>query len=158
VNADLSVAPEIARLAAPLALWPASPPRLPGSATTGQLATALSRLAASPQQWWDLVRFNPDRLARIAVPGPIDAWLLVIPPGQVAECHCQLATQVAGDAAEGAGDAAGAAGVPGLPRAGGPGMRRLRPGRVVVHAGGAGHVIRAVGPGYSVTLHAGPRR
>jgi hypothetical protein len=145
VNADLSVAPEIAQLAAPLALVP-SPQRPapalhapPARLTTGQLAAELTRLAAAPQRWWDLVRFNPDRPARIAVPAPFEAWLQVIPPGQAAECRCELATQIAGDATE---ESAGAA------------ARPLRPGRVRVHAPGSRHVIRSAGHGYSVTLHA----
>jgi hypothetical protein len=163
VNADLSVAPEIAQLATPVALVPSSQrhgPTASARLTTGQLAAELSRLAAAPQRWWDLVRFNPDRPARIAVPASFEAWLLVIPPGQVAECRCELATQVAGDAIEepasgtaesqAAGNAAGAA------RAGSraPAARRLRQGRVLVHAPGSQHAIRGAGHGYSVTLHA----
>lgn len=135
MNADLSVAPEIAQLAAPLALVPA--PQCPerASLTDGQLAAALSQLAAAPQRWWDLVRFDPDGAARIGVPAPFEAWLLVIPPGQSAECGCQLATLVAGEATENG--------------------RPLRPGRVLVHAPGGRHLIRGAGHGYAVTLHAG---
>ena len=138
MNADLSVAPEIAQLAAPLALIPAPlghPPPAPAAATTGQLATALSRLAATPQRWWDLVRFDPDCPARIQVPALFEAWLLVIPPGQEAKCGCQLATLLAGEASEG--------------------TRVLRPGRVRVNGAGVHHLIRAAGHGYSVSLHAG---
>lgn len=177
MNADLSVAPEIAQLAAPLVLVAPSQrhsrtasPRL----TTGQLATELSRLAAAPQRWWDLVRFDPDQPARISVPAPIEAWLLVIPPGQAAECRCQLATQIAGDpvevsgsgaepAAAPAGTAAGTRGAAGAPRSAGaaraaeraPKARPLRQGRVLVHAPGGQHVVRSASHGYSVTLHAG---
>jgi hypothetical protein len=134
VNADLSVAPEIAQLAVPLAKLPATPgPAWWRGATTGQLATGLSRLAATPQRWWDLVRFNPDRPARIAVPAPFEAWLLVIPPGQGAPCDCELATQLAGEALEG--------------------TARLRPGRVRVHGLSAHHHIRSLGHGYSLSLH-----
>ena len=138
MNADLSVAPEIAQLAAPLAVIPAPPgpaAPAPAAATTGQLATALSRLAAAPERWWDLVRFDPDRPARIPVPASFEAWLLVIPPGQEAKCDCQLATLVAGEASEG--------------------TRALLPGRVRVNGGGAHHRVRAAGHGYSVSLHAG---
>jgi hypothetical protein len=150
VNADLSVAPEIAQLAAPLALVPSSPRHAHTPAarmTTGQLAAELSRLAAAPQRWWDLVRFNPDRPARIAVPAPFEAWLLVIPPGQAAECRCELGTQIAGDATEEPASAPAGA------RA--PAARPLRRGRVLVHAPGSQHAIRGAGHGYSVTLHAG---
>ncbi len=155
VNVDLSVAPEIAQLAAPLALAPSSQrhAHTPSARlTAGQLAAELSRLAAAPQRWWDLVRFNPDRPALIAVPAPFEAWLLVIPPGQAAECRCELATQIAGDATEEpASAAAGAA------RAGAraPAARQLRQGRVLVHAPDSQHTIRGAGHGYSVTLHAG---
>jgi hypothetical protein len=168
VNADLSVAPEIAQLAAPLTLVPPSQRPVPARLTTGQLATALSRLAAAPQHWWDLVRFDPDGPARIPVPAPFEAWLLVIPPGQAAECRCQLATQIAGDAVEdagyaaaqgnaAAGSAAGAAGSPAAVRAGAGAAtaRPLRQGHVLVHAPGSAHVIRSAGHGYAVTLHAG---
>jgi hypothetical protein len=151
VNADLSVAPEIAQLAAPLTLVPPSQRPVPARLTTGQLATALSRLAAAPQRWCDLVRFDPDGPARIPVPAPFEAWLLVIPPGQVAGCRCQLATQIAGDAVEDAGYAAQAASA----GAGAATTRPLRQGRVLVHAPGSAHVIRSAGHGYSVTLHAG---
>jgi len=155
VNADLSVAPEIAQLATPVA---APPPGDGGpshdplgldplghdplghgrhQATTGQLATGLSLLAAAPQRWWDLVRFNPDSPARIAVPAPFAAWLLVLPPGQEAKCDCELATLVAGEAS--AGDS------------------RLRQGRVRVHGAPGEHLHASAGHGYCVTLHAAAR-
>ena len=149
MNADLSVAPEIAQLAAPLALvdppWghgpPAHGPRGRGplgrggrQATTGQLATGLSMLAAAPQRWWDLVRFSPDGPARIAVPAPFEAWLLVLPPGQEAKCDCELATLVAGEAASGGA--------------------RLRQGRVRVNGAPGEHLHASAGHGYSVTMHA----
>lgn len=161
MNADLSVAPEIAQLAAPLALVPSAPRRAPAPhaaparLTTGQLAAELSRLAAAPERWWDRVQFNPERPARIPVPVSFEAWLLVIPPGQAAECRCELGTAVAGDAVE----VAGSAGQPASAAAGTGGRagaaRQLRQGRVVVHAPGNQHVIRSAGHGYSVTLHAG---
>ncbi|HEY6792193.1 MAG TPA: hypothetical protein VI365_33250 [Trebonia sp.] len=153
MNADLSVAPEIAQLAAPLVApaqghgSPAHGPLGHGplghgplghgrpAATTGQLATGLSMLAAAPQRWWDLVRFNPDGPARIAVPAPFEAWLLVLPPGQEAKCDCELATLVAGEAAsEGS---------------------RLHQGRVRVHGAPGEHLHASTGHGYCVTLHAG---
>jgi hypothetical protein len=150
VNADLSVAPEIAQLAAPLPTVASLQREVPASITTGQLATALLRLSAAPQRWWDLVRFNPDRPARITVPAPFEAWLLVIPPGQAAGCRCELATAVAGQATEDAWNAAGELSA-----------RRLRQGRVLVHAPrsghslAGGHSVRSAGHGYSVSLHAG---
>jgi hypothetical protein len=136
VNADLSVAPEIAQLAMPLMHVPSPASRAPRrDATIGQLATGLARLAVTPQRWWDLVRFNPDGPGRIAVPAPFEAWLLVIPPGDTVTCSCELATLVAGEAA--------------------CGTARLSQGRVRVHGSAADHVHASVGHGYSVSLHAG---
>ena len=132
MNADLSVAPEIAQLAAPFAPLPpsrkSSAPR-----TDGRQAGQLSELAAAPQRWWDLVRFDPAAPLRVPVPGTAGAWLVVLPPGAVTDCDCGYATLLAGEATE-----AG---------------RPLRPGRVRVHGGGGGHRLRGAGHGYSVSLH-----
>ncbi|MGA9835304.1 MAG: hypothetical protein WBQ71_29650, partial [Trebonia sp.] len=90
MNADLSVAPEIAQLAAPFVL----PPQSRESAaphTVGRKAGQLSELAAAPQRWWDLVRFDPDAPLRVPVPGTAGAWLLVLPPGAVTDCDCGYA-------------------------------------------------------------------
>ena len=146
MNADLSVAPEIAQLAAPLT---APRPRGGLPRTDGRLAADLADLAAAPERWWDLVRFDPAGPVRVPLPGTPGAWLLILPPGGAAACDCAQATALAGEAAEG---------------------RPLRPGRVLVHGSaqpGAGrpgspapHRVHAAGPGYSVTLHAtspGPR-
>jgi hypothetical protein len=114
VSADFSVAPEIAQLAtvpvlpAPLSLAPGRP----GPATAGRRAAELTRLAASPTRWWDLVRFDPAAVVRVDLPSS-GAWLLVIPPGAAASCDCGLATLLAGEAAEDG--------------------RPLRPGRVLLH-------------------------
>jgi hypothetical protein len=132
LNADLSVAPEIAQLAAPFVL----PPQSRDSAaphTVGRKAGQLSELAAAPQRWWDLVRFDPDAPLRVPVPGTAGAWLLVLPPGAVTDCDCGYATLLAGEAAE-----AG---------------RPLRAGRVRVHGGGGQHRMLGAGHGYSVSLH-----
>jgi hypothetical protein len=137
VNADLSVAPEIAQLAAPFITAVRSGA---ASRTEGRAAADLADLAAAPERWWDLVRFDPDGPLRIQVPGLPATWLLVLPPGAVAECDCRQATALAGEGAEIAEAA--------------PAGRPLRPGRVLVHGGPARHQLRAAGPGYSVTLHA----
>ena len=132
MNADLSVAPEIAQLAAPFVL----PPQSRESAaphTVGRKAGQLSELAAAPQRWWDLVRFDPDAPLRVPVPGTAGAWLLVLPPGAVTDCDCGYATLLAGEAAEAA--------------------RPLRAGRVRVHGDGAPHRLLGAGHGYSVSLH-----
>ena len=157
MNIDISVAPEIAQLELGGSRQPVPQPAAAGRpATVGALSRELTRLAATPQRWWDLVRFDPDRPVRITLPGGpgYEAWLLVMPPGAAGECHCDLATLIAGEAAEEAGEAGEAGG-----EAAGPGRRPaalLRPGRVLVHGSAArGHAVRSGGRGYSVTVHAG---
>jgi hypothetical protein len=144
VNADLSVAPEIAQLAvASAAVRPGAAPR-----TDGRLAGDLAELAATPEHWWDLVRFDPAGPVRVPVPGLAGSWLLVLPPGADVDCDCQQATALAGEAAEFAGGYS----------------RPLRSGRVRVHGAASQpgrpetHRLHAAGPGYSVTLHAGGPR
>ena len=138
MNADLSVAPEIAQLAAPIA---ALPPSRENAAprTDGRRAGQLSELAAAPQRWWDLVRFDHDGPVRIPLPDAPGTWLLVLPPGVAADCNCSQATALAGEAVESPGTGAQ--------------DRPLRPGRVRVHGTRAAHRVHAAGPGYSVTLH-----
>ena len=139
MNTDLSVAPEIALLAAPIVPAQTDAPR---PCTHGRLAGELADLAAAPQRWWDLVRFDQQGPLRIPVPGPPGAWLLVVPPGAAADCDCGQATALAGEAVETSGP--GAAGT----------ARPLRPGRVLVHGTRAPHRLLSAGHGYSVTLHA----
>jgi hypothetical protein len=135
VNTDLSVAPEIAQLADAFA--PAAATAL--RRTDGRIASGLSALAATPQRWWDLVRFDSEGPVRVPVPDAPGSWLLVLPPGASAGCDCRQATALAGDAVEAPGDGAPA--------------RPLRVGRVRVHGTRAPHRLSALGPGYSVTLH-----
>ncbi len=137
MNADLSVAPEIAQLA--VALIPVARDHA-GHRTVGAIAADLAELAAGPQRWWDLVRFDAERPLRIGVPGAPGTWLLVLPPGTVVDCDCRQATALAGEAAETSG-------------AGGP-ARPLRPGRVRVHGAGSPHRLHGADHGYSVSLHA----
>ena len=143
LNTDLSVAPEIAQLADPFVpvQHAAAVPR-----TDGRIAGDLAELAATPQRWWDLVRFDPAGPVRIPVPGAPGTWLLVLPPAAAADCDCQQATALAGEAVETPGRRPGATA---------RGQRPLRPGRVRVHGTAAPHRLRAAGPGYSVTLHWG---
>jgi hypothetical protein len=138
LNTDLSVAPEIAQLA--MGFIPA-PPNAAVPRTDGRIAGDLADLAAVPQRWWDLVRFDQDRPLRIPVPGEPGAWLLVLPPGAAADCDCRQATALAGAAVETSG---------GEPADQG---RLLRPGRVRVHGTGSAHHLRSAGHGYSVSLH-----
>ena len=147
MNTDLSVAPELARLAAPLAdvRQPAAAPR-----TDGRIAGDLADLAATPQRWWDLVRFDERGPVRVPLPHAPGAWLLVIPPGVTAECDCRQVTALAGEAVELPGTLADEA------RALAE-RRPLRPGRIRLHAAPAPHRVRAAGPGYCVTLCFNPR-
>jgi hypothetical protein len=171
LNTDLSVAPELAQLADPFV-----PPQHVTAArrTEGRVAGALTELAATPQRWWDLVRFDPAGPVRIPVPGEPGAWLLVLPPGTAVDCDCQQATALAGEATEAPGDQApGAPPNQTQPNQTQPNQTQpnqtqpnqtqpnqtqpspLRPGRVRVHGAAGRHRLHAAGPGYSVTLHVG---
>jgi hypothetical protein len=162
LNTDLSVAPEIAQLADPFV-----PPQLVTVAprTAGRIAGTLTELAATPQRWWDLVRFDPDAPVRLQVPGVPGAWLLVLPPGVTVDCDCLQATALAGEATEAAvrpalgGTALGSPAIASTAPASATAQASpLRPGRVRVHGAGMPHRLRAAGPGYSVTLHMGDTR
>jgi len=144
----MSVAPEIAILAGTEAslLIPAQPIRAEAPRarpTLGTLARQLRLLAAAPERWWGLVRFDPDRSVRIQVEDRPEyrAWLVILPPAQAGQqsagqdCDCDVATVIAGEATDG-----------------GPGSTVLRPGSTRVH--GQRHRLRGHGAGYSITLHA----
>jgi hypothetical protein len=150
----MSVAPEIARLAETVLVVPAQPaappaPRPdrpeghPGSTLTlGTLARRLRSIAATPERWWGLVRFEPDRSVTITVEecAAYHAWLVVLPPGDTGQgCDCDVVTMIAGEATEGA-----------------PATAALRPGPVRVH--GEPHGLRGRGTGYSISLHARAHR
>jgi hypothetical protein len=144
LNADLSAAPEIARLAMPLgrAQYDTALP-----CTVGRLAGDLADLATTLERWWDLVRFDSRDPLRIPVPAAPGSWLLVAPPDTDTFCDCRYATLLAGDAVEIQAGEAGARG-----------SRPLTAGRVRVHGAGAGHRLRTAGLGFSVTLHTGGTR
>ena len=153
LTADMSVAPEIARLAEAVLLGPARPPAPPAERpheaghaaaqpTLGTLARHLRSIAATPERWWGLVRFEPDRSVQIMVEecAAYRAWLVILPPGDAGQvCDCDVATMIAGEAAEGT-----------------PGRPVLRPGPVRVH--GDRHGLRGQGAGYSISLHARAHR
>ena len=156
----MSVAPEIARLAEAVLLIPAQKPGTahdpgtahgPGTAnnqgaplnsgaplTLGALSRRLRMLAATPERWWGLVRFDRDRAVRISVEEhpSYDAWLVVLPPGDAGQdCDCDVVTIIAGEATEGSASSA-----------------VLRPGPLRVH--GQRHWLRGQSAGYSISLHA----
>jgi hypothetical protein len=154
LTADMSVAPEIARLAEAVLIFPAhsaapaaqQPDRPEGHAentlTLGSLACRLRSIAATPERWWGLVRFEPDRPVQVTVEecAAYRAWLVVLPPGDAGQsCDCDVATMIAGEAAEGTPDSA-----------------VLRPGPVRVH--GVRHGLCGRGTGYSISLHARAHR
>jgi hypothetical protein len=137
VTADMSVAPEIALLADAGWFPAAQPAGAPGDGllTLGTLARRLRMLAATPERWWGLVRFDPARSVRIEVEGQpgYGAWLMIMPPGDAGrDCDCDVATLIAGEATEGAAV--------------------LRPGPTRVH--GQRHWLCGHGAGYSISLHA----
>ncbi len=159
----MSVAPEIAILAGANPLIPARTARAetpgaraetPGTRPTlGTLARHLRLLAASPERWWGLVRFDPDHSALIQLEDRPEyrAWLVVLPPAHAGQqcagqqsagqdCDCDVATVIAGEATE-----AG-------PGSGDLGSAVLRPGSMRVH--GQRHRLRGHGAGYSISLHA----
>jgi hypothetical protein len=154
--ADMSAAPEIARLAETVLLvsprtaagpHPGGPedpgdPKGPDAAgarlTLGTLARQLRMIAAAPERWWGLVRFERDRPVRISVENhpSYHAWLVVLPPGDSGQpCDCDVVTMIAGEATEGTSSRA-----------------TLRPGPLRVH--GQRHWLRGQGTGYSISLHA----
>jgi hypothetical protein len=148
LTVDMSAAPEIARLAEAVTLLPAQAhiqPENKPQLTLGTLAGRLRMMAAAPERWWGLVRFDPDRPARITVDHDqsYDAWLMILPPGDAGQsCDCDAVTIIAGEATEGIGVAVGGA--------------PLRPGPIRVH--GQRHWLRGHGAGYTVSLHARARR
>ena len=157
----MSVAPEVARLAEALLFvreQPAAPqsssgrseaaggPDSPVAAATvptlGMLARRLRSIAATPERWWGLVRFEPDRPVKVAVEesASYQAWLVVLPPGDTGQrCDCDVVTMIAGEATEGT-----------------PSSEVLRPGMLRVH--GPRHGLRGRGAGYSISLHIRARR
>jgi hypothetical protein len=153
LTADMSVAPEIARLAETVLLVPARPPapsaerpheagHAAAQPTLGTLARQLRSIAATPERWWGLVRFEPGRSVQIMVEecAAYQAWLVVLPPGDAGQmCDCDVATMIAGEAIEGT-----------------PASAVLRPGPVRVHGGR--HGLRGRGTGYSISLHARAHR
>jgi len=161
--ADMSVAPEIARLAQAGPLFKPQPeapvggpdhrPDGPGPReqtgaiaplTLGALSRELRTIAATPERWWGLVRFERDRPVTVVVEecDSYRAWLVVLPPGDTGQgCDCEAVTMIAGEATEGTDPGDGAI---------------LRPGPVRVHGGR--HGLRGRGTGYSISLHARSHR
>jgi len=151
--ADMSVAPEIARLAEAIPVLLARPEVPVGGPdrreqtgataplTLGALSFELRTIAATPERWWGLVRFERDRPVTVVVEDceSYRAWLVVLPPGGFGRgCDCEAVTMIAGEATEGTDTGDGAI---------------LRPGPVRVHGGR--HGLRGRGTGYSISLRTG---
>ena len=113
--------------------------------TLGTLAGRLRSIAATPERWWGLVRFDPDRSVKIMIEESAShqAWLVVLPPGDAGHgCDCDVVTMIAGEATEGT-----------------PASGVLRPGPVRVHGQKhEQHGLHGRGTGYSITLHARTHR
>ena len=154
MNPDVSVAPEIAQLMAPLGLLNPNPhPAAVTRLSVGDLARQLKLITGAPERWWHLVRFDPGQPVVVDIPvdGPYRAWLTILPPAATASAtatdsatetgeRSDVITVVAGELTE-------------------PGTSPLTPGRVRVH--GAGQPHRASQPrravntsdGYTVSVH-----
>jgi hypothetical protein len=158
----MSVAPEIARLAEAALIVPAQPAastqrpphgrapetRAPETRapethlTLGALSGQLRMIAATPERWWGLVRFDRNRSVKIMLEEhpSFEAWLVVLPPGDIGQdCDCDVVTIIAGEATEGTAS-----------------NTVLRPGPLRVH--GQKHQLRGQGTGYSISLHARAHR
>lgn len=138
MNADMSVAPEIAILAERVTIQPAVGTR----PTIAMLAGELSALVAQPERWWGTVRFNPGRSEIIACEFPGFRIVTLAPDDPGIYCDCKLMTVVAGTVVEESVADGGAV------------TSTLRPGRIRVHGQGQVHQIRAGGDGFAVSLHA----
>jgi hypothetical protein len=150
VNPDVSVAPEIAQLMAPLGLLHPNPhPAAVTRLSVGDLARQLKLITGAPERWWHLVRFDPGQPVVVDIPvdGPYRAWLTILPPAATATASAtetgersDVITVVAGELTE-------------------PGTSPLTPGRVRVHGAGQRHRAsqprRAVNTsdGYTVSVH-----
>ena len=141
MNPDVSVAPEIAQLMAPLGLLNPNPhPAALTRLSVGDLARQLKLITGAPERWWHLVRFDPGQPVVVDIPvdGPYRAWLTILPPATAttgsAERPCDVLTVVAGELTE-------------------AGATPLTPGKVRVH--GAPGPRRAVNTsdGYTVSVH-----
>src|SRR5580658_1175444 len=114
LTADMSVAPEIARLAEAALIVTAQSAASPHDTqaqenpekplTLGALSRQLRMIAATPERWWSLVRFDGDRSVKVRLEAhpSFEAWLVVMPPGDVGQdCDCDVVTIIAGEATDG---------------------------------------------------------
>ncbi|NVI90002.1 cysteine dioxygenase [Actinomadura sp. BRA 177] len=109
--------------------------------TVGQLAARVRALAARPDEWWRLVRFDADRPQD--VPLEDGTWLTTWPPGHGGTVHGGVSTLVAGELAVVTITERGVT------------ERPLRANRIRVHGGP--QALTNPGPAFAVSLHAGHR-
>ncbi|MBV9794992.1 MAG: cysteine dioxygenase [Actinobacteria bacterium] len=141
MNPDVSVAPEIAQLMAPLAATALAPTPAATALTVGDLARQLKLITGSPDRWWHLVRFDPERPVTVDIPvaetaGRYRAWLTILPPAAAdpGARPSDVLTVVAGELTE-------------------IGTRPLTPGRVRVHGGPQPRQLLNTSDGYTVSVH-----
>ncbi len=108
--------------------------------TAGRLAGLIQKLAARPDDWWHLVRFD-------GVPVPVrfggcELWLSAWPPGHHADPHADVLGVLAGELTERRINALGVA------------ERTLRANRIQVYGGGTPRELVNPGPAYAISLHA----
>jgi hypothetical protein len=120
---NLSLVPDLTMRGAP------SPYAPPPARTVGRLAGLIAEIAAAPDRWWHLVRFD-------GVPVRLDdgVWLAAWPPDHRAAPGADVLIVLAGELTAAA--------------------RAVRAGRVHVRGGGRPWELTNPGPGYAITLHA----
>jgi hypothetical protein len=128
---NLSLVPDLTMRGAP------SPYAPPPALTVGRIAGRVRELAARPDRWWHLVRFD-------GVPVCLDGglWLSAWPPGHRADPGADILIVLAGELTERTITAQGVA------------RRAVRAGRVRVHGAEHPRELANPGPGYAITLHA----
>lgn len=114
--------------------------------TVGQLAARVRELAARPDEWWRLVRFDAAEPRHIPLDDEaglttgLTVWLTTWPPGHGGTVHGGVSTIVAGELAVVTITERGVT------------ERPLRANRVRVH--GSPQALTNPGPAFAVTLHA----
>ena len=148
MNPDVSVAPEIAQLMAPLGLLNPNPhPAAMTRLSVGDLARQLKLITGAPERWWHLVRFDPGQPVVVDIPvdGPYRAWLTILPPAAPASATETDGATETGERSDGSTVVAGE-----LTE---PGTSPLTPGRVRVHGAGQPHRAVNTSDGYTVSVH-----
>lgn len=107
--------------------------------TVGRLAGAVRELAARPEEWWHLVRFDG---APVRLDGECPVWLSAWPPGHRTDPRADVLAVVAGELHERTITGHGV------------GERTLRANRIRVYGGGHPRELVNPGPAYAIALYA----